>query len=148
MRYVIPIFALSMAMGSLNSSSKPVEVQLNVAVKGSKVWATLTFTNASSQEIQLEKYKVHFGTVYADNFEITNGEKKIPYTKELSKRILRDRNFFKLCAGKKLTTQIDLTQLYDFSSGTHRYKVRYCAFPIRDQVIELTSNSVIFTYTK
>jgi hypothetical protein len=126
-----------------------LSVLLEVHPSPNGVWATLTFTNQSDHLAPLFKWNACFGgRIQNDVFTIEFESGRVSYTGKLTKRRapLKD-DFVIVPQGKNVSYTANLTEVYRFPTGTHRYKVRYSATnPRFDEagVDELMSNEAVF----
>jgi hypothetical protein len=163
-----PHVAVLAALSAISAAFVPAEAQqprqatmaqpeatahLSVDVKNGVV-ASVTFTSTSST-VLIEPYNAAAVLpLEADVFRITYGSDAIVrYSGMMAKRgRLSASEYLRLDPGKPLTTPpVDLTAVYDFPSGTHKYQVQYIArvtYPDHDGFWTLKSNVVAFTYSK
>jgi hypothetical protein len=102
----------------------PVRAALAMAERGGELWATLTFTNVSSQPVWLERIEEGQAPPRSE-FEIRSEGRPVPYTGPTSHdahRLPRTRDaFFALEPGKTWQRELRIDDRYTFPEGARDY---------------------------
>jgi peptidyl-Lys metalloendopeptidase len=122
--------SLSVASGSLSATQDAV--------------VTVTYTNLSSQPVQLLKWYVPgSGSVPAGLFEVTRDGEEVDFVGPHVKRVApRPEDFITLAAGESLSRTTSLSDMYDLrQSGT--YAIRFAAQTINQHNVVLTRTAAL-----
>ncbi len=122
--------SLSVASGSLSATQDAV--------------VTVTYTNLSSQPVQLLKWYVPgSGSVPAGLFEVTRDGEEVDFVGPHVKRVApRAEDFITLAAGESLSRTTSLSDMYDLrQSGT--YAIRFAAQTLNQHNVVLTRTAAL-----
>jgi hypothetical protein len=132
----------------------PVSLELAIDTSKGIVCATLTFTNASDEDVFLEKVNGCInGTIRNNVFRVISEVEKVPYIGLYAKRNAPGPDgFFCLAAGASYSATVKLSEVYGFFPGWHSYRVRYVAAHPRidrpGEHWELSSSECRFSFTR